>query len=295
MTIRTAEEFVLSRLNTLARLLRSNSHKGPSRSVIATAELPPTWTSAHPGFFRPKFSEPFLTPPEDRLVKAFSDLYYSKLDQGRGLHTIVLSWLGYEMLKCPLDLWIYQELIVHERPDLIIEVGTYKGGSALFLATMCDLLGFGEILTIDIDATHETYRPRHPRITYLTGSSISPDIIAKVAEATQGKRSALVILDGDHSCDHVLAELRLYQRFVRRGGYLIVEDTNINGHPTYPEFGPGPWEAVDRFLAETDEFVADRSCERFMLTMNPRGYLRRRGWPSPLRETVRRARHAVQA
>lgn len=239
-------------------------------------DMPPlTWTSTHIGDFRAAFAEPELTPAEHELVQQFSDLYYRKIDQFRGLHTIVLSWLGYEMFKCPVDLWTYQELIIRERPDLIVEVGTYKGGSALYLATICDLAGFGEIVTIDIDATSAEARPRHPRITYLKGSSTAPGIIAAVAARARGKANVLVILDGDHHCEHVLTELRLYQDFIAPGGYLVVEDTNINGHPTYPEFGPGPWEAVDLFLGESPAFYADRTCERFMLTMNPRGFLRR--------------------
>lgn len=232
--------------------------------------------SASPvGSFRAIFAEPNLTETERKLVDDFSDLYYSKLDQGRGLYTIVLSWLGYELFKCPLDLWIYQELIVREKPDLIIEVGTYKGGSTLFLAQVCDLVGTGMILSIDIDPRHTSIRPSHPRIRYMLGSSTDPDIFASVKAVASEKSNVFVILDGDHHCDQVLEELRMYHTLVRPGGFLIVEDTNINGHPTYPEFGPGPWEAVDHFLAENTEFQADRSCERFLLTMNPRGFLRR--------------------
>ncbi len=228
------------------------------------------------GSYVPVFAEPQLSADERAAVDRFSDLYYSKLDQGRGLHTIVLSWLGHEMLKCPMDLWIYQELIHRERPDLIVEIGTYKGGSALFLASLCDLVDRGEIITIDIDATHAAARPRHPRITYLTGSSTDAAILDQVDRRAAGRTNIMVILDGDHRRDQVLAELRAYQRFITPGGFLIAEDTNINGHPSYPEFGPGPWEAVEAFLAENTDFYADRSCERFMLTMNPRGYLRRK-------------------
>ena len=228
------------------------------------------------GGYRPVFAEPQLSAEERATLDRFSDLYYSKLDEGRGLHTIVLSWLGHEMLKCPMDLWIYQELIHRERPDLIVEIGTYKGGSALFLASICDLVGVGEVVTIDIDATHAAVRPHHPRITYLTGSSTDPAILDQVARRVAGKANVMVILDGDHRRDQVLAELRTYQRFIAPGGFLIAEDTNINGHPSYPEFGPGPWEAVEAFLAENAAFYADRSCERFMLTMNPRGFLRRK-------------------
>ncbi|TDN67200.1 CmcI family methyltransferase [Paraburkholderia sp. BL10I2N1] len=258
------------------RIFELLCRKGATETDISAAPGAHTWTSAHLGTFRASFAEPNLTEAERQLVESFSDLYYRKIDNFKGLHTIVLSWMGYEMFKCPLDLWIYQEIIVRERPDLVIEVGTYKGGSALYLASVCDLAGHGEIVTIDIDATHDPVRPRHPRISYLTGSSIADDVLAKVTKMAAGKQKILVILDGDHRCEHVVQELRIYQRFVAPGGYMVVEDTNINGHPTYPEFGPGPWEAVDLFLAENNEFYADRSCERFLLTMNPRGFLRRR-------------------
>jgi cephalosporin hydroxylase len=129
--------------------------KGAADAEADSARSAQTWTSVHQGTFRASFAEPSLTGAERQLVESFSDLYYRKIDNFRGLHTIVLSWMGYEMFKCPLDLWVYQEIIVRERPDLIIEVGTYKGGSALYLASVCDLAGHGEIVTIDIDATHD--------------------------------------------------------------------------------------------------------------------------------------------
>ena len=85
----------------------------------------------------------------------------------------------------------------------------------------------------------------------------------------------MVILDSDHSRDHVLAELRAYAPMVTTAQYLIVEDTNVNGNPVLPEFGPGPMEALDAFLAENDDFEPDDEREKFLLTFNPRGYLRR--------------------
>ncbi len=83
----------------------------------------------------------------------------------------------------------------------------------------------------------------------------------------------LVILDSDHSQAHVAAELEAYSGLVRKDGFLVVEDTNVNGHPTAPEFGPGPMEALDAFLAEHPEFMIDRGFERFLMTCNPRGFL----------------------
>ena len=76
--------------------------------------------------------------------------------------------------------------------------------------------------------------------------------------------------------DHVLAEMWIYGELVTSGGYLIVEDTNINGHPVLPGIGPGPMEAVEQFLLENENFIADASREKFMMTQNPHGYLRKR-------------------
>jgi len=85
----------------------------------------------------------------------------------------------------------------------------------------------------------------------------------------------MVILDSDHKKDHVLGELQAYAPLVTKGMYLIVEDTNINGRPVFPGFGPGPGEAVDEFLAANRAFVRDPARERFFVTFNPGGYLRR--------------------
>ncbi len=85
----------------------------------------------------------------------------------------------------------------------------------------------------------------------------------------------MVVLDSDHSRDHVRAELEALAPLVTVGSYLVVEDTNINGHPVLPEFGPGPWEALQEFMEGNEEFEVDRGAEKFYVTMNPGGYLRR--------------------
>lgn len=215
--------------------------------------------------------QPPLSPEEDEVVRQFHRLYYQRwLDRARD--TINLSWFGHEVLKCPLDLWIYQELLVSTRPDVVIETGTKFGGSALFLATIFDLIGHGRVITIDIEV--QPLRPMHPRITYLDGSSIDPAVVAQVRE-TVGSQRAMVVLDSDHRAVHVYQELTAYCPLVQLGDYLVVEDTNVNGHPAYPDFGPGPMEAADKFLSENDEFMVDTRCERFLMTLNPKGYLRR--------------------
>jgi len=181
--------------------------------------------------------------------------------------------MGVPTLKCPLDLWIYQEILWTKRPDLIVECGTAYGGSALFLASMCDLLDHGHVVSVDIRPYGQ--RPRHPRIAYLIGDSTSFEVFQTVRDLALSKRHVMVLLDSDHRRGHVLQELRLYAPLVSVGHYLIVEDTNINGHPVLEDFGPGPMEAVELFLKEDGRFLPDRSMERFGLTFNPKGYLKR--------------------
>jgi cephalosporin hydroxylase len=182
-------------------------------------------------------------------------------------------WLGHRLQKFPGDVWIYQELLTELRPDWIVETGTNYGGSAYFLASICDLLGHGQIVTIDLDAKPET--PEHERVTYLAGSSTAPEILDRARSLTAGAETVLVILDSDHSYEHVAEELRAYSELVTPGSYLIVEDTNIAGHPVLRGLARGPYEAVHDFLAGDSRFEIDRSREKFMMTFNPCGYLRR--------------------
>uniref|UniRef100_A0A7C4U6Z2 Cephalosporin hydroxylase n=1 Tax=candidate division WOR-3 bacterium TaxID=2052148 RepID=A0A7C4U6Z2_UNCW3 len=208
---------------------------------------------------------------EKNIVNLFHRLYYdSYLFNSTWKKTF---WLGVPILKCPLDLWNYQEIIFETKPDLIIETGTAEGGSAFFLASLCDLIKNGNIISIDIIKNEK--RPKHKRIKYLNGSSISDEIVNKVKNEVKKYNKVMVILDSDHHKEHVYKELKIYSEFVSKGCYLIVEDTNINGHPVFPDFGPGPMEAVMQFLKENKNFVIDKNREKFLLTFNPMGYLLR--------------------
>jgi len=215
---------------------------------------------------RPGIGTPGIREGERTIIDQFHRLYYDSVVFSN------TSWLGVTALKCPLDMWIYQEIIHEVRPDVIVECGTAHGGSALFLASMCELLGKGQVVTMDVE--EKPGQPQHPRIRYLLGSSTSGEIVEQVRDAVRDQDRVMVILDSDHSKDHVLAELGIYSELVTPGSYLIVEDTNL-GHPVRPDFGPGPMEAVEEFLAARTDFAADRSREKFFLTFNPGGYLRR--------------------
>jgi len=183
-------------------------------------------------------------------------------------------WCGVRVTKCPFDLWVYQEIVWSLRPDVIVETGTAHGGSALYFASLLELIGRGRVISIDVAANPN--RPTHPRIEYLTASSTAPSVIRDLRSTIAPRETVMVVLDADHRKAHVLEELRAYHPLVTAGSYLIVEDTNVNGHPVAPEHGEGPMEAVREFLRENSDFEVDRSREKFWLTFNPSGYLRRR-------------------
>jgi cephalosporin hydroxylase len=183
------------------------------------------------------------------------------------------SWLGVPAEKTPQDLWSYQEIIKETAPDVLIEAGTADGGSAYYFATIFDLLGRGRVITIDIAGSAK--RPNHPRIAYLAGSSTAPDLVSRVRSLIAPEERVMVSLDSDHRKTHVLEELKIYSELVTPGCYLVVEDTNVNGHPVYPEFGPGPMEALREFLNHDDRYVMDHAREKFGVTFFPDGWLRR--------------------
>ena len=205
----------------------------------------------------------------ERVRDAFHILYHQ-----RGAETYNNThWLGTPTQQCPLDLWVFQEIMHETKPDVLVEAGTFKGGSAGYYAALFDAMGRGRVITIDIEK--QPNLPVHPRITYLLGSSTSDEIVEKVKSLIKPGEKVMVILDSDHRRDHVYRELEKYNDIVTPGNYLIVQDTHFNGHPILPKFGPGPYEAVQDFLKTTDRFSVDRSREKLLMTFNPSGFLKR--------------------
>lgn len=211
---------------------------------------------------------------ERLLVSGFHKLlYYAfSLNNIFGNKKRIMTWLGVVTGKSPLDCWIYQEIIWETRPEVIIETGTNRGGSALFFASLFDLIGKGEVITVDI----KDYNPAlfHARITKTIGDSASLEVFKKIKNMI-GQKSVMVVLDSDHRKDHVLKELGLYSNLVAVGQYLVVEDTNINGHPVLPGWGPGPKEAIEEFLTKNKNFEVDFSREKFFVSFHPSGFLRK--------------------
>ena len=186
-----------------------------------------------------------------------------------------VRWLGQPIWQNVLDLWTIQETISLVRPTLLIECGTSRGGSSLFFANLFDLLGHGQVVTVDIKRLHNL---SHPRITYLIGKSTSRevlDVIEMKAAACTGP--VMVILDSDHSRYHVRRELECYAPLVTPGSYCLVQDGMIDRIFRFRKLRPGPLPAINDFLKAHSEFEVDsEKSERFLITHHPKGWLRRK-------------------
>ncbi len=183
-------------------------------------------------------------------------------------------------MKNPCDAWIYQEIIHKVKPDIIVEIGSFEGGSTLYFANLLDILGKGIVISIDTDRTN--YHVKHDRIVTITGDSLSPATIANVSKLCNGK-SALIVHDGNHTKEHVFKDLQAYSNLVSINSYFIVEDGTIdlfspnlfNPNDGIGTFDEGPLRAVEKFLNNNSNFVVDAERERYILTDNPKGFLKR--------------------
>ena len=211
----------------------------------------------------------------DRFFRStVNSLFFRELiRQTKNFGTV--SWLGHPIWQNILDLWTIQETIALVRPGLLIECGTNQGGSSLFFANLFDLMGEGEVVTVDIKRLHDL---SHPRVTYLIGSSTSEEVLEVVRRRAAACRGpVMVILDSDHRRDHVRRELEYYAPLVTPGSYCLVQDGVIDTLSVCGDGRPGPLPAIEDFLRSSDDFELDAErCERFLITHHPKGWLRRK-------------------
>lgn len=204
-------------------------------------------------------------------------------------YTYNFTWLGVPIIQYPQDIIALQEIIWNVKPDLIIETGIAHGGSLIFSASMLQLLGNdGQVLGIDIDirAHNRKVIEEHPmanRISMIQGSSIDENTVRQVHEFAKNKKRILVILDSNHTHEHVLAELNHYSSLVSKDSYLIVFDTGVEDFPADYDWGGRPWgrgdnpkTAVWEFLKANSDFVIDEQIHsKLQITVAPDGFLKR--------------------
>jgi len=221
---------------------------------------------------------------DDGIKKSSSKLMLDSINTG---YSYNFSWMGRPVIQYPQDIVAMQEIIWDVKPDLIIETGIAHGGSLIMYASFLELIGHGEVLGIDIDIREHNKKEieKHPmskRITMIQGSSIDRDIVSRVKEFAQGKSKVMVVLDSNHTHDHVKQELDLYFDFVTKDSYLVVFDTVVEDLPNdvYVDRpwgkGDNPKTAVWEFLKENNDFEIDKSIDnKLLISVAPEGYLKR--------------------
>jgi len=188
-----------------------------------------------------------------------------------GHHNV--SYRGVRYIRCPFDYIIYQMIINEIKPDLIIEVGTNAGGGALYMADIMDKIGHGEIHTIDIvDMVDSELVKNHSRIKRFLGGYQSYDL-----KNAEGFNTILVIDDGSHTYEDVIASLNKFKTIPTKNSYFIVEDGIID-ELGYPDYNGGPLKAIAEFMNNNSDYVIDRKwCDFFgkNATFNVNGYLKK--------------------
>jgi cephalosporin hydroxylase len=220
----------------------------------------------------------------DELKKAAANF---NLASNKAQYSYNFTWMGRPIIQYPQDMIAMQEIIWDIKPDLIIETGIAHGGSLIFYASLLELIGSGEVLGVDIDIREHNRKEienhsMYKRIKMIQGSSIAEETIEQVKAHVAGKSKIIVLLDSNHTHDHVLNELQLYAPFVSVGSYLVVFDTIVEHMPD--DYLPGrPWKvgdnpktAVVEFLKNNDQFEIHRSVDhKVLISVAPEGYLKR--------------------
>ncbi len=183
------------------------------------------------------------------------------------------TYFGVPAIKSPLDFWTYMEIIWETKPDVIIEIGTAYGGTTLALAHILDNIGKGKVISLDVKHDTASKVREHPRIVLIIGDAC--ESFLKVSELINEGDKVLIIEDSSHTYENTLKVLKTFSPLVTEDSYFIVEDSIRNHGVKFKDTKSGPYEAIEAFIKENKNFKIDRTKERFFITWNPKGYLRR--------------------
>lgn len=180
-------------------------------------------------------------------------------------HHYTFSWMGRPIIQLPEDMLRMQEVIYTLKPDVIIETGVAHGGSLIFYASLFEAMGKGHVVGVDIDIRPSNRRAieEHAlfhRVTLFEGSSVAADIVKSVGSLLKHDQTVLVILDSNHTYEHVLVELQAYSPMVSAGSYIVATDGLMSDLYDTPRGKPywkndNPLRAAQDFLAQNDSFV----------------------------------------
>lgn len=197
------------------------------------------------------------------------------------------TWLGVPIIQYPDDIIMMQELIWKLRPDVIVETGVAHGGSAIFHASLLELMGKGKVIGVEIEIRkhNEIVIKNHPlskRITLIEGSSIDKMIVEEVTTHIGINDKVLVVLDSNHTYKHVIQEMALYSQIVSEDSYMVVMDgvgDLVWDIPSGKEEwrGENPMKAINEFILKYPEWKVDLHYNRLMVTSSPMGFLKRSG------------------
>jgi cephalosporin hydroxylase len=230
---------------------------------------------------------------QDNIERQGQDVAFARLSRDWTIrsselrYTYNFKWMGLPIIQLPQDIVAMQELIWSTQPDVLVETGVARGGSAVFYASLMELIGKGKVVSVELDL-HDSNRsaldnhPMRKRIEILDGNAIANDTAARVQAHIRPGDTVLVCLDSNHTHDHVLRELQLYAPMVSVGSYLVVFDTVVEVLPepkdkTRP-WGKGnnPWTAVQEFLRTDDRFkILDEYDHKLAVSYAQNGYLQR--------------------
>lgn len=201
----------------------------------------------------------------DRAFDLLSDLWLKVGWNQKYVYTF--TWMGVPIIQLPEDIVRTQEVIWRVKPDVIIECGVAHGGGAIFMASLCKAMGKGRVIGVELEfrGDHRAQIENHmlsPLITLVEASSTDPKTVETVRSMIKPGETVMVILDSNHSKQHVADELNAYHDFITPGSYIVATDGSMESLHDVPRGKPewthdNPAEAAREFLALHPEFVLD--------------------------------------